>query len=672
MPRQGFTLIQLSILLTVGGLVLVASLPAQQSGLNADMQSSRKLDYVLDSLHNYLIKNGRLPCPSDPSQPTNAGNAGITAQGSGIYSCKTGTPSVPLEDTANQVAVGGVPYKTLGISSDYALDGYGRAISYHVDTNAVKCWNSNSLGGAISITDNSVAVNSVVALVSHGKDGHGAWIPLAGTSGSGARLNSGSSDVSELTNAHVNSSFNLITPANSLVKQATTATFDDFVTYRSRSWNINQLPLAMQGGLKVVTPANGTYKYGSVLSFKLIYPASVTVTGTPRLKLSAITGVSTDGIGTSNVAYANYSSGSGSPILTFNYTVGAVDSASQGIQLTPSLDLNGGSITVTATGNPACPLTFIAPNLSGVIIYQQFLYAVDYTNYQVKKFDLNGNLKLSFGSFGTSDNEFTGFAGITVDTSGNIWVSDNIVERLQKFTNAGAWQMSIGGSLLDVCSGIVQNTLNSILNIIVTTIVALAGHLGVCLPTASSCYCSAGILSGQFNFNGFESGIALDASGNLWVPDHDNNRVQEFNTSTGAYIGGFTMSLGAGPSAIAIDSSGYLWITSYSHAAFYKCTTAGSCSSFTAKSSTYAGIAFDAAGNFWVTDNKAVHKYNASGVYQSDLSATFAVQLYGIAIDASGNIWLGDHTNSQVVQYTQSGTLLKSVAVSKTAYVAIQ
>jgi len=597
--------------------MMVASLPAQQSGLNADMQSSRKLDYVLDSLHNYLIKNGRLPCPSDPSQPTNAGNAGITAQGSGIYSCKTGTPSVPLEDTVNQVAVGGVPYKTLGISSDYAIDGYGRAISYNVDTNAVSCWKTNSLPGAITITDNSVAVGSVVALVSHGKDGHGAWIPLAGTSGSGVRLNSGASDVSELTNAHVDVNFNLITPANLLVKQATTATFDDFVTYQGKNWNINQLPLAMQTELKLTTPANATYKYGSVLVFKLTYPASVTVTGTPRLKLGAITGVSTDGIGSGNVAYANYSSGSGSNVLTFSYTVGSVDSASQGIQLTPAIDLNGGSITVTATGNPACPLTFVAPNLAGVIIYQQFLYAVDYANYQVKKLDLNGNLKLAFGSQGSGNGQFQNFGGIAVDNFGNIWVSDSTLNNVQKFNSAGTWQLTLTG----------------------------------------------------FQFNNDGSQMAVDSANNIWIPQYTNGLISEYSNS-GILIGSFTLpSGGTGSDAIAIDASGNLWITTVNaNTKFYQCSTSGSCTTYTQQNQKYIDIAIDGAGYLWMTDYSVsqTHKYSAAGAYQSDLSASYGGgQIRGVSIDAAGNIWVAGapSTNNFIYQYSQSGTLLQTISL---------
>ena len=59
------------------------------------------------------------------------------------------------------------------------------------------------------------------------------------------------------------------------------------------------------------TANNGTYGIGSVIPITVTFDESVTVTGTPQLTLE--TG-DTD-------AVVNYSSGSGSNVLTFNYTV---------------------------------------------------------------------------------------------------------------------------------------------------------------------------------------------------------------------------------------------------------------------------------------------------------------------------------------------------------------
>ncbi|WEE79667.1 Ig-like domain-containing protein [Comamonas testosteroni] len=99
---------------------------------------------------------------------------------------------------------------------------------------------------------------------------------------------------------------------------------------------------------------NGTYKAGDVISVQVNFGESVTVSGTPQLTLE--TG-STD-------RTVNYASGSGTSILTFNYTVQAGDTAADLDYIsTSALVLNGGTIRDVA-GNDAV-LTLAAPGSAG-------------------------------------------------------------------------------------------------------------------------------------------------------------------------------------------------------------------------------------------------------------------------------------------------------------------
>ncbi|WP_173275650.1 S-layer homology domain-containing protein [Paenibacillus sp. NEAU-GSW1] len=105
----------------------------------------------------------------------------------------------------------------------------------------------------------------------------------------------------------------------------------------------------------VSVPANGTYKTGEPLTFKVRYDMTVDVTGTPRLPI--ILGAST--------VQAAYSSGSGTNELTFNYTIQNGDLDADGIALDSSLSLNGGTI-ISGQNVPAkLTLNSIAPT-SGV------------------------------------------------------------------------------------------------------------------------------------------------------------------------------------------------------------------------------------------------------------------------------------------------------------------
>jgi hypothetical protein len=83
---------------------------------------------------------------------------------------------------------------------------------------------------------------------------------------------------------------------------------------------------------------NGTYRAGDVIDIRVTFSEAVTVTGTPQITLET---------GTTDRS-VNYSSGSGSSVLVFNYTVQAGDTSSDLDYLaTTSLTLNGGTIKDT-------------------------------------------------------------------------------------------------------------------------------------------------------------------------------------------------------------------------------------------------------------------------------------------------------------------------------------
>ena len=83
------------------------------------------------------------------------------------------------------------------------------------------------------------------------------------------------------------------------------------------------------------TTSNGSYKQGDVIDITIGFSEVVYVTGTPQLTLE--TGGSD--------AVVNYSSGTGSNTLTFNYTIGAGHTSSDlDYKATSSLVLNGGMI----------------------------------------------------------------------------------------------------------------------------------------------------------------------------------------------------------------------------------------------------------------------------------------------------------------------------------------
>ncbi|MBL9182540.1 MAG: choice-of-anchor D domain-containing protein [Verrucomicrobiaceae bacterium] len=98
--------------------------------------------------------------------------------------------------------------------------------------------------------------------------------------------------------------------------------------------------------------ANGAYNAADVVSIQVTFDASVTVTGNPTLALNS-------------GGTATYSSGSPGTTLSFNYTVGAGQTAADlDYSATNSLALAGGTINAT-TGGTAATLTLPSPGAAG-------------------------------------------------------------------------------------------------------------------------------------------------------------------------------------------------------------------------------------------------------------------------------------------------------------------
>ena len=107
-------------------------------------------------------------------------------------------------------------------------------------------------------------------------------------------------------------------------------------------------------------PLNGIYPTGSTLTFLVTYDTAVNVSttdGTPTLGLVG---------GNLSGAVATYAGGSGSNTLIFQYTVGASDSAPNGVGVVSPIVLNGGTIQDNAGTNAG--LTFVAQNFSGAVL----------------------------------------------------------------------------------------------------------------------------------------------------------------------------------------------------------------------------------------------------------------------------------------------------------------
>jgi sugar lactone lactonase YvrE len=175
-------------------------------------------------------------------------------------------------------------------------------------------------------------------------------------------------------------------------------------------------------------------------------------------------------------------------------------------------------------------------------------------------------------------------------------------------------------------------------------------------------------------------GVAIDASGNLWVADFDVDTLRMYTLAQRTGGGSPTPTITivspslSDPEQIAFDSQGTLWVADdnngligFTHA---QLTASGTVTATyvitdtTTNAGTYA-VAFDASGNAWVAGSNFNHlsKYTASQLTASgspvptvviDDNAGSLQFPSALAFDAAGNLWVANDDANTVVQYTSA------------------
>ena len=254
-------------------------------------------------------------------------------------------------------------------------------------------------------------------------------------------------------------------------------------------------------------------------------------------------------------------------------------------------------------------------------------------------------------------------AGVAVDAAGNLFIADAYENRVRKVSTNG----------------------------VITTV---AGN------GASGFYGDGGAATNA----SFDSpnGVAVDATGNLFITDSGNNRVRKVSTNgvitTVVGNGTFSFSGDGGlatsaslnyPLGVAVDATGNLFIADYSNNRIRKVSTNGvittvagnGTSAFSgdggvatnASLSYPSGVAVDAAGKLFIVDsnNNRIRKISATGVittvagngspgYSGDGGLATSASLnypWGVAVDATGNLFVADYNNNRLRKVSATGVI---------------
>ena len=171
------------------------------------------------------------------------------------------------------------------------------------------------------------------------------------------------------------------------------------------------------------------------------------------------------------------------------------------------------------------------------------------------------------------------------------------------------------------------------------------------------------------------AGIAV-GNGYVYVADHELNVVKKFDTngnfisawgSTGTEAGKLKL-----PNGVAVSKDNFVFVVDTGNSRVQKFDSSGKFVSIIGSSGTGdgqfltpLGVALDSDGNVFVSDagNKRVHKFNAQGNFISSIKTSvggLALSPDGIEIDSQGNVIVADSGNNRIVVFDKDGKAVTS------------
>ncbi len=171
-------------------------------------------------------------------------------------------------------------------------------------------------------------------------------------------------------------------------------------------------------------------------------------------------------------------------------------------------------------------------------------------------------------------------------------------------------------------------------------------------------------------------GIAVDGSGNVYVVDCLNNRIEKFSGmgafvtqwgSSGSATGQFLL-----PSGAAVDAAGNVYVADFDNYRIEKFSSSGTFLTQWGTQGSGPGqfgypnmVAVGPGGNIFVTDwlNNRVEKFSNTGTYLTQWGSAGSGngqfnRPYGIAVDGSGSVYVADYGNNRIEKFGSAGAYM--------------
>jgi uncharacterized protein (TIGR03437 family) len=334
-----------------------------------------------------------------------------------------------------------------------------------------------------------------------------------------------------------------------------------------------------------------------------------------------------------------------------------------------------GSIGFTGDGGYATSAGLIAPfaltvDSSGNVYFAENgdsrIRRIDAKSLDISTVAGNGTPGFTGDGATATNAEMNSPTGVAVDSAGNLYIADSLNCRIRKVASGGNISTFAGNGTL-----------------------SYSGDGGAAIQA-------------QLNT---PQGVAADAAGNLYIADTLNNVVRK--VSANGTISNFAGNGSAGnsgdgsaatkaqlngPQGLAVDASGNVFIADTLNAKVRKVSASGVISTVagngtpgyggdgsgagSAQLNLPIGVAVDSSGNLYIADfgNSRVREVSASGVirtvagngangYSGDGGPAGNAQLngpQGVAVDTAGNLYIADTENNLIREVT--GGLISTVA----------
>ena len=245
------------------------------------------------------------------------------------------------------------------------------------------------------------------------------------------------------------------------------------------------------------------------------------------------------------------------------------------------------------------------------------------------------------GFEGGGAGQFTGPWGVAIDPSGQVYVADSGNKRIDEFSAAGVfmraygWGVVDGASQFEACSSTCRRGLQG-----GGAGQLSGGHISVAIDPSGHVYVAdeANIRIDEFS----AAGAFIKAYG--WGVSDGASRFETCTSSCRAGISGGGAGQLYAPTGVATDSSGDVYVTDYGNARIDEFSAAG---------------AFIKAFGWGVVDGQGRFE-TCTSTCQQGIDGEQAGQLYGpldVATDPSGDVYVGDGSQGRIDEFSAAGAL---------------